>query len=217
MYLDGETPSVIGEDLTIEGQAIIIRCKGALKINGKIHAELHSQKLVVGKSGQVEGTIAADSVDIWGTVSGTIMGARVTLHPSAEVEGDECVCVLEQVGGFVGKGQPGSAMFKFGEHFGFIKGVVQTLGIKLVLVRPQTWQKDFGLGTAANCASKSDWKNKLKAEAQRRFPHLPVTLATADALLILEWHLRQFQKFSDGDLGLQPMSDNKTKNKTPVW
>ena len=88
MYLDGETPSVIGEDLTIEGQAIIIRCKGALKINGKIHAELHSQKLVVGKSGQVEGTIAADSVDIWGTVSGTIMGARVTLHPSAEVEGD---------------------------------------------------------------------------------------------------------------------------------
>lgn len=88
MYLDGETPSVIGEDLTIEGQAITIRCKGALEINGKIHAELHSQKLVVGKSGQVEGTIAADIVDIWGTVSGTIMGTRVTLHPSAEVEGD---------------------------------------------------------------------------------------------------------------------------------
>lgn len=88
MYLDGETPSVIGEDLTIEGQAITIRCKGALEINGKIHAELHSQKLVVGKSGQVEGTIAADLVDIWGQVSGTIMGARVTLHPSAEVEGD---------------------------------------------------------------------------------------------------------------------------------
>lgn len=88
MYLDGETPSVIGEDLTIEGQAITIRCKGALEINGKIHAELHSQKLVVGKSGQVEGTIAADSVEIWGTVSGTIMGSRVILHPSAEVEGD---------------------------------------------------------------------------------------------------------------------------------
>jgi cytoskeletal protein CcmA (bactofilin family) len=88
MYLDGETPSVIGEDLTIEGQAITIRCKGALEINGKIHAELHSQKLVVGKSGRVEGTIAAESVEIWGMVSGTIMGSRVTLHPSAEVEGD---------------------------------------------------------------------------------------------------------------------------------
>lgn len=59
-----------------------------------------------------------------------------------------------------------------------------------MLVRPQVWQKVFNLGTAASCASKSEWKNKLKAEAQRRFPHLPVTLATADALLILEWRLR---------------------------
>lgn len=148
---------------------------------------------------------------------GDRLGLIRDFQRSAEVECVECVCVLEQVGGFVGKGQPGSAMFKFGEHFGFIKGVVQTLGIKLVLVRPQTWQKDFGLGTASSCASKSDWKNKLKAEAQRRFPHLTVTLATADALLILEWHRHQFQKFSDGDLGLQPMSDNKTKNKTQVW
>lgn len=111
-------------------------------------------------------------------------------YRTAEVEDVETVCVLEEVNGFVGKAQPGSAMFKFGEGYGFIKGVVQTLGIKLVLVRPQVWQKSFGLGTASRCASKSEWKNKLKAEAQRRFPELPVTLATADALLILEWSLR---------------------------
>ena len=104
----------------------------------------------------------------------------------AGLEGDELVCVLEEVSGFAGKAQPGSAMFRFGAHFGFIKGVVQALGIRLVLVRPQTWQKGFGLGTASACASKSEWKNKLKAEAQRRFPHLNVTLKTADALLILE-------------------------------
>ena len=88
IYVEGETPSVIGEDLTIEGQSITIRCRGALEINGKIQAELHSQKLVVGISGLVEGTITADSIDVWGRVSGTIMGARVTLHPSAEVDGD---------------------------------------------------------------------------------------------------------------------------------
>ena len=109
------------------------------------------------------------------------------LARSAEVEGVHCVCVLEEVNGFVGKAQPGSAMFKFGEHYGFIKGVVQTLGIRLVLVRPQVWQKYYSLGTASRCASKTEWKNKLKAEAQRRFPQLTVTLATADALLILEW------------------------------
>ena len=105
---------------------------------------------------------------------------------ASAVEAGELVCVLEEVSGFAGKAQPGSAMFRFGEHFGFVKGVIQTLEIRLVLVRPQVWQKGFGLGTASSCASKTEWKNKLKAEAQRRFPHLNVTLKTADALLILE-------------------------------
>jgi len=113
---------------------------------------------------------------------------------AADVEGASCVCVLEEVGGFVGKHQPGSAMFKFGEGYGFVKGSVQALGIRLELVRPQVWQKTFGLGTASRCASKSEWKNKLKAEAQRRFPDLRVTHKTADALLILEWHARCIQR-----------------------
>lgn len=39
---------------------------------------------------------------------------------------------------------------------------------------------------AKNAALSRDWKNKLKAEAQRRFPNCNVTLKTADALLILE-------------------------------
>ncbi len=109
----------------------------------------------------------------------------------AGLEGDELVCVLEEVSGFAGKAQPGSAMFRFGEHFGFIKGVIQALEIRLVMVRPQVWQKGFGLGTASKCASKTEWKNKLKAEAQRRFPQLAVTLKTADALLILEHAIRE--------------------------
>ena len=112
------------------------------------------------------------------------------LKRTADTEGADCLCVLEEVNGFVGKAQPGSAMFKFGEGYGFLKGVVQALGIRLVLVRPQVWQRVFGLGTASRCASKSEWKNKLKAEAQRRFPDLAVTLKTADALLILDWSMR---------------------------
>ncbi len=105
----------------------------------------------------------------------------------AGLEGDDLVCVLEEVGGFAGKAQPGSAMFRFGAQFGFVKGVVQALGIRLVMVRPQVWQKGFGLGTASGCASRGEWKNKLKAEAQRRFPQLKVTLKTADALLMVEY------------------------------
>jgi crossover junction endodeoxyribonuclease RuvC len=121
---------------------------------------------------------------------GDVLEALRELKRAAEAEGDDLVCVLEAVSGFAGRAQPGSAMFRFGEHFGFIKGVIQALGIRLVLVRPQVWQKGFGLGTASACASKTEWKNKLKAEAQRRFPQLNVTLKTADALLLLDHALR---------------------------
>lgn len=37
-----------------------------------------------------------------------------------------------------------------------------------------------------NAKAKRDWKNKLKDEAQRRFPNLKVTLKTCDALLLLD-------------------------------
>lgn len=111
------------------------------------------------------------------------------IKTAAVVEAGELVCVLEEVSGFAGKAQPGSAMFRFGENYGFVKGVIQALEIRLMLVRPQVWQKGFSLGTASACASKTEWKNKLKAEAQRRFPHLNVTHKTADVLLILEYAL----------------------------
>src|SRR4051812_47537243 len=130
---------------------------------------------------------------------GDLLALVRELKTAATIEGcephgpNEIVCVLEEVSGFAGRAQPGSAMFRFGEHFGFVKGVVQALGLRLVMGRPQVWQKGFGLGKASAGSSKSEGKNKLKAEAQRRFPHLSVTLRTADALLILEYALqRQF-------------------------
>jgi len=62
--------------------------------------------------------------------------------------------------------------------------------VRVELVRPQKWQKALGLGSASGCASKTEWKNKLKAAAQRLYPHLKPTLATADALLILDFARR---------------------------
>jgi hypothetical protein len=105
---------------------------------------------------------------------------------SSDKSGVETVCVMEATSGYAGRRQPGCYAYRFGENAGFLKGVIQTLGMRLELVRPQDWQKGFGLGTASSCASDRVWKNKLKAEAQRRFPHLRVTHKTADALLILE-------------------------------
>lgn len=80
--------SVIGNDLSIEGQSITIRCKGSLRINGNIHADLHSRTLEVGQEALIQGAIAADTVNVYGRVNGAILGTKVVLHASAEVEGD---------------------------------------------------------------------------------------------------------------------------------
>jgi cytoskeletal protein CcmA (bactofilin family) len=82
------TQSVIGNDLSIEGQTITIRCKGSLKVLGNIQADLHSRQLEVGKEAVIQGAIAAETVDVFGRVNGAIMGAHVVLHAGAEVEGD---------------------------------------------------------------------------------------------------------------------------------
>jgi cytoskeletal protein CcmA (bactofilin family) len=80
--------SVIGNDLTIEGQSITIRCQGSLHVNGTIQADLHSAFLIVGEAATITGAIAANRVDVLGRVYGAIRGAHVVLHPSAQVEGD---------------------------------------------------------------------------------------------------------------------------------
>jgi hypothetical protein len=96
------------------------------------------------------------------------------------------VAYVEKVGGYIGgPGAPGSAMFNFGRNFGFILGAFASLYIRTELITPQQWQKRLSLGTSKGM-NPTEWKNKLKAEAQRRFPDMTVTLYTADALLILE-------------------------------
>lgn len=97
--------------------------------------------------------------------------------------------VIEQVGGFAGKGQPGSAMFRFGENFGLVIGAAIALGYRVERVTPQKWMKAHGLGTRG-ALSKAEWKRKLKSKAQELYPNLKVTLETADALLILDAKVR---------------------------
>jgi hypothetical protein len=99
------------------------------------------------------------------------------------------VAYIEQVGGFIGKPQPGSRMFTFGRHFGYVLGVLQALNVRIELVRPQAWQKELSLGVSNG--NKTEWKNKLKQKAQQLYPDQKVTLSTADALLLLEYAKRR--------------------------
>lgn len=91
------------------------------------------------------------------------------------------VAYMELVGGYIGKPQPGSGMFKFGNGNGYIRGLLAANRIKTVMVRPQAWQKGI---SGVQGVKGPDRKRVLKEAAARLFPALKVTLSTADALLI---------------------------------
>jgi hypothetical protein len=73
--------------------------------------------------------------------------------------------------------------FSFGQGYGNLEMALTAAGIPFERVRPQQWQKTLG------CMSKGN-KNVTKAKAQALFPHLKITHATADALLIAEYGRR---------------------------
>ena len=120
-------------------------------------------------------------------------------------------CMMEKVGGFIGthnvpkampcphcrqtityyeaQGQPGSAMFVFGDGNGFLRGCCMMAGFRFETVPPRTWQGALGLHKDKGMG-KTEWKNLLKDRAQKLFPQIKVTLSTADALLILEFSRR---------------------------
>jgi hypothetical protein len=87
----------------------------------------------------------------------------------------------------IGMPGKGAASSKLNANAGFIRGVICSMGLKTVMVRPAKWQRHFGLGKRSGCASDTEWKNKLKQAAQRLYPDIKVTLDTADALLLLEY------------------------------
>lgn len=97
------------------------------------------------------------------------------------------VAYVEKVPKFVGKAIPSSTTAVLFYNYGYLEGMLAYAGVRIVQVPPHDWQKFFNLGTKRDCASTTEWKNKLKAEAIRRFPDQKVTLSVSDALLILDY------------------------------
>lgn len=78
----------------------------------------------------------------------------------------------------------GFAMFNFGKSAGIIFGICEAFSIIPVEVSPKLWQ---GAAFVKKSGTRSEWKNALRDVAQRRYPQIKVTLANADALLILSY------------------------------
>ena len=132
-----------------------------------------------------------------------ITGTRIAVKAMPETEGDIIALLrnaahlnmptvlMERVVGYIPGGGFGSG-FSFGENFGFLKGVVQALGLQLVMVQPKAWQKALTLGAKKDYDNK--WKHHLKEKAQQLYPRIDgITLKTADALLILHYGIHYSQ------------------------
>jgi crossover junction endodeoxyribonuclease RuvC len=89
---------------------------------------------------------------------------------------------LEKVGAMPKQGV--SSTFKFGQHYGLLRGLLTALQIPREFPTPQSWQKALG------CLTKGD-KNVSKAKAAQLWPGIKWTHATADAALIAEYGRRE--------------------------
>ena len=91
--------------------------------------------------------------------------------------------IVERVGSYR-PGNSGPAAATFARHCGHIDAALYCLGIPIAAnPTPQTWQKQLGTWPA----DKMERKRAIKEAMARKYPHLSVTLKTADALALLAW------------------------------
>ena len=108
------------------------------------------------------------------------MTAQVDLLRSLSAELGPLSAVLERVGLWMPGDHPNSAA-RFARHCGHLEAALYTLGVPVEQVAPGVWQRSLGTLPKA----KPDRKRAIRELMARAYPHLRVTLKTADALGIL--------------------------------
>jgi len=97
----------------------------------------------------------------------------------------DIVAVIENVGHYM-PGNSGPAAATFARHCGHLESALYCLGVPMEKpVAPQAWQKALGPFDR----DKAIRKRQIKEAMARKYPHLSVTLKTADALGILTWYI----------------------------
>jgi cytoskeletal protein CcmA (bactofilin family) len=85
MFLSKRRGTVIAKGLKIVGS---VTAEGLVEVNGQIDGEIHCTSLVISRGAYVNGTIAAERVEVDGNVEGPIQGGDVILKSQAHVVGD---------------------------------------------------------------------------------------------------------------------------------
>ncbi|MGQ0456205.1 MAG: bactofilin family protein [Hyphomicrobium sp.] len=80
--------SVLGQDITIMGQHLVLKTKGSLLIAGNIQGDVHGESVTVGETGSVDGTIIARTITVQGAARGALKGSTVILNATSRVDCD---------------------------------------------------------------------------------------------------------------------------------
>ena len=110
----------------------------------------------------------------------------------AGVPGENLWVFIEDTGTYR-PGNSGPAACTFARHCGHLECMLYCLVMPAVKVRPQLWMKSIGTMPK----DKTERKNKIKEFVARAYPHLRVTLKTADALAIL-WYAVNSSRLKPG-------------------
>jgi hypothetical protein len=92
------------------------------------------------------------------------------------------IAIVERVGTYM-PGNSGPAAATFARHCGHIEAALYCYGISTRQVAPCKWQRALG----AWPKDKQERKRAIRDTMASRYPHLSVTLKTADALGLLTW------------------------------
>lgn len=99
---------------------------------------------------------------------------------------DQVKVIIELVPKYTGRNIPSSSAFVLGRSYGLLEGVARGMKIPVVDLDPKTWQRPIpGLAKTTGASR----KRALRNYANKLYPHLKPTLATADAILILNHFL----------------------------
>jgi cytoskeletal protein CcmA (bactofilin family) len=78
--------SILGPDISIFGEQLILKTKGSLLIQGHIEGDVHGESVTVDDGAHVKGVITARTIAIQGGVKGELKGSNVILHEHSVVE-----------------------------------------------------------------------------------------------------------------------------------
>ena len=82
----GDAPrTVIQDDLTIIGD---LQTDGQIEVDGRVIGNVNGRSVIVGVNGQIEGSILAETITIFGIAVGPVQANKVRLGNTAQVVGN---------------------------------------------------------------------------------------------------------------------------------